>query len=38
MKVNILFYEEFCKNKKQNETKKATIRVQNNPGIAAQVD
>ncbi|HDJ7472266.1 TPA: IS21 family transposase, partial [Staphylococcus aureus] len=29
---------EYCKNKKQNETKKATIRVETNPGIAAQVD
>ncbi|CFO46093.1 transposase [Staphylococcus aureus] len=28
---------EYCKNKKQNETKKATIRVETNPGIAAQV-
>ncbi|HHW6502822.1 TPA: IS21 family transposase [Staphylococcus aureus] len=29
---------EYCKNKKLNETKKATIRVETNPGIAAQVD
>ncbi|HCX2473478.1 TPA: IS21 family transposase [Staphylococcus aureus] len=29
---------EYCKNKKQKETKKATIRVETNPGIAAQVD
>jgi transposase len=29
---------EYCKKKKQNETKKATIRVETNPGIAAQVD
>ncbi|HDD3448441.1 TPA: IS21 family transposase [Staphylococcus aureus] len=29
---------EYCKNKKQNETKKATIRVETNTGIAAQVD
>ncbi|HDD0053239.1 TPA: IS21 family transposase [Staphylococcus aureus] len=29
---------EYCKNKKQNETKKATICVETNPGIAAQVD
>lgn len=29
---------EYCKDKKQNETKKATIRVETNPGIAAQVD
>ncbi|WP_031872118.1 IS21 family transposase [Staphylococcus aureus] len=29
---------EYCKNKIQNETKKATIRVETNPGIAAQVD
>ncbi|HCV7134715.1 TPA: IS21 family transposase [Staphylococcus aureus] len=29
---------EYCKNKKQNETKKATIRVETNPGIVAQVD
>ncbi|HDC4081259.1 TPA: IS21 family transposase [Staphylococcus aureus] len=29
---------EYCKNKKQNETKKATIRVETNPGIAAQLD
>ena len=29
---------EYCKNKKQNETEKATIRVETNPGIAAQVD
>lgn len=29
---------EYCKSKKQNETKKATIRVETNPGIAAQVD
>lgn len=29
---------EYCKNKKQNETKKATIHVETNPGIAAQVD
>lgn len=29
---------EYCKNKKQNETKKATIRVETNPGIATQVD
>lgn len=29
---------EYCKNKKQNEAKKATIRVETNPGIAAQVD
>ncbi|EJN0207947.1 IS21 family transposase [Staphylococcus aureus] len=29
---------EYCKNKTQNETKKATIRVETNPGIAAQVD
>lgn len=29
---------EYCKNKKQNETKKATIRVETNLGIAAQVD
>lgn len=29
---------EYYKNKKLNETKKATIRVETNPGIAAQVD
>ncbi|MCE3303895.1 IS21 family transposase, partial [Staphylococcus aureus] len=38
MKVNILFYENTVKNKKQNDTKKTTIRVETNPGIAAQVD
>ncbi|MGT2610555.1 hypothetical protein ACVQ92_11560 [Staphylococcus aureus] len=27
-----------CKNKKQNETKKANYRVETDPGIAAQVD
>ncbi|HHO6485268.1 TPA: hypothetical protein ACRVM2_002727, partial [Staphylococcus aureus] len=35
-KYNIL--QEYCKNKKQNEAKKATIRVEINLGIAAQVD
>ncbi|EOD4259813.1 hypothetical protein RNS32_07215 [Staphylococcus pseudintermedius] len=29
---------EYCKNKKGKEIKKATIRVETRPGIAAQVD
>ncbi|MGT2333580.1 hypothetical protein ACVPOY_02760 [Staphylococcus aureus] len=37
MKVNIL-YENTVKIKNKMRTKKATIRVETNPGIAAQVD
>ncbi len=38
MKVNILFYENTVKIKNKMRQKKATIRVEINPGIAAQVD
>lgn len=36
--VRYTILREYCKNKKLNENKKATIRVEINPGIAAQVD
>ncbi|WP_242680346.1 hypothetical protein [Staphylococcus sp. 191] len=38
MKVNILFYENTVKIKNKIRLKKATIRVETNSGIAAQVD
>lgn len=38
MKVNIIFYKNTVKIKYKMRQKKATIRVETNPGIAAQVD